>query len=821
MTPIKFTVFTSIKPSFLCKQFSLSYGQLAKTSLAQMVSGKAKIAEAYDLYGLSNLLDSLDSNQAVGWGVLANGAAESEITTANRENEGEAIARTRANFTFSNGPGVMMLDHDGTDGEPLEREALRDRLIQACPALASAPMLWRPSSSAGLLHPDGALLTGLHRHRLYIPVSDASKIPEAGERLIKLLWAAGMGWFRVGKAGQALSQCLVDSGVWQPERMDFAAPPILRDGIQRPAELAKVYGDATMQFDLSAIVCAEQDNAAAQTKRREARGAVESSCVDQRQKWLAELVPVISQKLHITELQATETLRRASEHLELTADFVLTTSDGYEISVRQILGDKYRWHETRFADPLDPDKDLRVAYANLLALDGPYLYSHRHGGIRFRLSENSALPAIIRFPLLGSEELRSLPAMTWLIKGILPSSGIGAFYGESGSGKSFLAIDMAATIAEGRRWFGHRVVPTPVVYVCLEGEAGFRTRVLAWEKHNGRPIPDTFKVILETFKLNDKQDVDDLATVLLAKENKGALIILDTLNRATPGADENSSKDMGEIISNAKKLQQLVGGLVLLVAHTGKNKEKGIRGHSSLIAALDAAIEVKRAGDQRQWINTKAKDGQDGAVHAFRLDEKVIAHDEDGETISSCVVFADGTIGTPTKLRKKGIATTETEASFSLAAEVDGILDSEGRFAGLHVEKWRPFFHKISTGDGPGAKKKRFQDGRNDLIARGELAAENDIYRLAGPMAGLLENEIAKKLRKSETRHSPGTNAEQCTASRPTETEQPEHTALGSVPCSGVAIGVSNQKKQRWKKRGGPAGVRRAAMNRTAEPVPT
>jgi hypothetical protein len=199
----------------------------------------------------------------------------------------------------------------------------------------------------------------------------------------------------------------------------------------------------------------------------------------------------------------------------------------------------------------------------------------------------------------------------------------------------------------------------------------------------------------------------------------------------------------------------------------------------------------------------------------------VIAHDEDGETISSCIVFSDGTIGTPTKFRKKGIATTETETSFFLAAEVDGILDSEGRFSGLHVEKWRPYFHKVSTGDGPGAKKKRFQDGRNDLIARGELTAEDDIYRLAGPMAGLLENEIAKKLRQSNTRHGPGTNAEQSTASRPTETEQPEHTALGSVPCSGVAIGVSNQKKRRWKKRDAPAGSRRTAMNRTAEPVPT
>ena len=57
---------------------------------------------------------------------------------------------------------------------------------------------------------------------------------------------------------------------------------------------------------------------------------------------------------------------------------------------------------------------------------------------------------------------------------------------------------------------------------------------------------------------------------------------------------------MGQIIAAAKELQTFVGGLVVLVHHTGKDASKGLRGHSSLQAALDAAIEVRRDGDNRE-----------------------------------------------------------------------------------------------------------------------------------------------------------------------------------------------------------------------------
>lgn len=245
-----------------------------------------------------------------------------------------------------------------------------------------------------------------------------------------------------------------------------------------------------------------------------------------------------------------------------------------------------------------------------------------------------------RFRLLGSADLHALPPLAWCVRGVLPAHGLASVYGPSGSGKSFLVLDAAAAIADGAEWFGYRVKPAPVVYCALEGEAGFRVRVAAWEEAKGRRLPAGLRLVLQSFKLTDPQDVADLAAAVLTA-GAGAVVILDTLNRATPEADENASADMGRILEAAKALQRLTGGLVLVVHHTGKDATRGLRGHSSLFAALDAAVEVTREGDRREWKVAKAKDGQDGAGHPFRLEVVDLGEDDEGETVTSCVIAPD------------------------------------------------------------------------------------------------------------------------------------------------------------------------------------
>lgn len=249
-----------------------------------------------------------------------------------------------------------------------------------------------------------------------------------------------------------------------------------------------------------------------------------------------------------------------------------------------------------------------------------------------------------RFRLLTASDLASLPPIRWRVRGVLPSEGIGAIFGPSGSGKSFLALDLLACVVSGEGWFGCRVKPAPVLYVALEGEAGIAQRVKAYESMRG-PIAPGFRFLLQALDIRKPADRIDLMRAIRAAGWSGGVLCLDTLNRAAPGMDENDSQDMGEVIDAAKAMQAELGGLVLLVHHTGKDAAKGMRGHSSLHAALDAAIEVCREGDRREWKMHKAKDGEDGEAHPFRLEVVDIGTDEDGEPVTSCVIEPEESAG--------------------------------------------------------------------------------------------------------------------------------------------------------------------------------
>jgi putative DNA primase/helicase len=244
------------------------------------------------------------------------------------------------------------------------------------------------------------------------------------------------------------------------------------------------------------------------------------------------------------------------------------------------------------------------------------------------------------FRLHSALELVNMPPERWLVRGAIPADGLIAIFGPSGSGKTFLTLDLSAHIAAGKDWFGYRVTAAPVVYVALEGTAGLRKRIVAWERDNGCKMPNGLSFLTQPCDVRKLTDVSEIVEAV--QKNGGAgLLVIDTLSRAAPGAEENSSKDMGEIIANLKVIQDSLGCAVLLVHHTGKDVNKGLRGHSSLHAALDAAVEVTRDGNSRVWSIAKSKDDADGEKHAFTLKVVDVGEDADGEPVTSCVVVRD------------------------------------------------------------------------------------------------------------------------------------------------------------------------------------
>ncbi len=328
-----------------------------------------------------------------------------------------------------------------------------------------------------------------------------------------------------------------------------------------------------------------------------------------------------------------------------------------------------------------------------------------------------------RFKPLSGAAIDALVQIEWRVKLVFVAEGVGSIVGPSKSGKSFLAIAMGCAIAEGKIWFVFKTKSAPVLYVSLEGNAGFQQRAKAWTTYHGRPMPDNFAAILQPFLLTSEQDIQDLAAVC----PQGSVVIIDTLSRATPGMDENSGKDMGVIIAAASRLQQLIGGLVILVHHTGKDVEKGSRGHSSLPAALDGSLVVSREGDCRTFTLDKVKDGEDGAKFGFRLEVVKIGVDADGDEITSCVVIPDesGSVSRSERL------TPNQKFAFTTFMKAFAEIENPG-FSGLRLgvplATWRDVFYREDTADNAEAKKKRFQRARSDLVRIGKLTVEDDVY---------------------------------------------------------------------------------------------
>jgi hypothetical protein len=244
-----------------------------------------------------------------------------------------------------------------------------------------------------------------------------------------------------------------------------------------------------------------------------------------------------------------------------------------------------------------------------------------------------------RFTLFSDEDLLVMPPRRWLVKGIIPAEGVGSIYGQSGTYKSFLALDLLAHISsQQEQWFGRKVKTAPCVYIPFEGRGGIPDRVRAWrDAHKGASTE--IRYFMEPINLRQQDDRDRLGEALEAIGAAGGVACIDTLAAAGGSFDENNSRDMGEMIAILNELQRRLSGVVLVIHHSGKDASRGMRGHSSLGAALDFAIECERSESGSLFRIAKQKDGESGLEFLFTTNIVNLGYDEDGDEITSRMVL--------------------------------------------------------------------------------------------------------------------------------------------------------------------------------------
>jgi len=308
----------------------------------------------------------------------------------------------------------------------------------------------------------------------------------------------------------------------------------------------------------------------------------------------------------------------------------------------------------------------------------------------------------------------------WLIKGVLPSDGVSVVFGAPSCGKSFWSLDVAAHVAFGLPWRGRPVRQGVVIYIAAEAGLGQQNRIWAWKLHHGlEDSAGPFLLIPEAINLLDANaDISILESTMRAAATKMEepirLVIIDTLNRAFGGGDENSSADMGAVIDNIGRLREASGGHYLIVHHSGKDLSRGTRGHSSLLGAVDTEIEIKDNSGARVARLTKQRDGMTGDTFGFRLESVELARDDDGDAITSCAVVIDdaATTSKPSKIGgQAGVALRLLYDAVNDAGEVPPTCSHiPGHTACVPVSKWRDYCYlgNMTERDTSGTRRKAF-----------------------------------------------------------------------------------------------------------------
>lgn len=231
------------------------------------------------------------------------------------------------------------------------------------------------------------------------------------------------------------------------------------------------------------------------------------------------------------------------------------------------------------------------------------------------------------------------------VEGLLTSGSMSVIYGPSNCGKTFFVIDLALHVAWGKEWRGKEVDQGAIVYLSLEGAQGIQNRMRAFKMHHDCGSLPFVAMPKPVNLLNDKADVEAVIQLVkfIAAETglPVRMVIVDTLSRAMAGGNENSSEDMTALIGNCDKVRDATGAHVCIVHHSGKDEARGARGHSSLRAATDTEIEIKRDPELTRSVVkvVKQRDLEADNPLAFTLQSINLGTNRRGKPVTSCVVL--------------------------------------------------------------------------------------------------------------------------------------------------------------------------------------
>lgn len=245
---------------------------------------------------------------------------------------------------------------------------------------------------------------------------------------------------------------------------------------------------------------------------------------------------------------------------------------------------------------------------------------------------------IYRFATMAG--ICKLEPPSWLIKDFLPEEGYCLMYGGEGTFKTFLALDIALSLAhEGHAGYWGRAVgdaAAPVLYAAGEGRRAIGKRVAAWQTYNTGdtggtqapfmlvdPVPATQS--FRSVKNVNSQEFENFIRGARRAYEAYSLTIIDTIGRSMQGTNENEQENASKFTALVQAIQRELGGVVLALHHTGHSTQERSRGSSVFGTDPDTIVGVQRS--EKDYLVSmkmdKQKDDEEWAKPKLAMLHKV------------------------------------------------------------------------------------------------------------------------------------------------------------------------------------------------------
>lgn len=202
-------------------------------------------------------------------------------------------------------------------------------------------------------------------------------------------------------------------------------------------------------------------------------------------------------------------------------------------------------------------------------------------------------------------ELEEPELVSWFERGLLPVGGQLILHGWAKSFKSFIALDIAAALAQGEPWCGFEPTEEPTKVAVMQYEIPYpyyrqRVRLL----RDGARAPELFRENFLTwtpmqrprFIAGHQADEDYVIGELVAAGVQ--IFLMDPIRRAIGAADLNSEKEVRSLLAFVARLQD-AGITVILTHHDNKTFARsgggdplGMTGAGAFAGDADTIVSV-------------------------------------------------------------------------------------------------------------------------------------------------------------------------------------------------------------------------------------